>query len=322
MAVKVFSSDDAGAPVLTGAAGSLITLLDKCLVDGYVGKPSLGWSKLEDSTSTLAAYRHSSGSRRYLRVDNSSSYNTDRGTVLVRGFESMTGIAVGDGLFPVNEQVSGGLTWWTSIDLTTARPWILIGDGKFFYLQIKHGYGGAGKALMCFGEYISYKAGDVYNQIITGHNAEIDDNEGGAYPTFTSFMAPQDGIVTGGGCYGARAYHQLGGSVGMALPFDGFQFTQVGPGQPPAAPYSDFTNPSNGELYFGKYYVSDRVSLRGEMPGLWAPLFDCGSYFNDGDLVVGSGELAGRTLKLIASRCEVESKTYWQAIEVSDTWYI
>ena len=38
----VYRSDDAGAPNLTGAAGSLIAILDAVLVNGYGAKPAAG----------------------------------------------------------------------------------------------------------------------------------------------------------------------------------------------------------------------------------------------------------------------------------------
>ena len=41
MAVTIYTSDDAGAPVLDGTNGSLINLLDKCLVTGYGSKAAV-----------------------------------------------------------------------------------------------------------------------------------------------------------------------------------------------------------------------------------------------------------------------------------------
>lgn len=44
MAVTIYKSTDASAPQMTAAAGSLLTVLDACLVDGYGTKGAAGWS--------------------------------------------------------------------------------------------------------------------------------------------------------------------------------------------------------------------------------------------------------------------------------------
>ncbi len=42
--VNLYQSTDASAPILTGSAGSLVTLLDACLVNGYGTKAGRGLS--------------------------------------------------------------------------------------------------------------------------------------------------------------------------------------------------------------------------------------------------------------------------------------
>ncbi|WP_297486902.1 MULTISPECIES: hypothetical protein [Pseudomonadota] len=41
MTVTIYSSKDASAPALTGIAGSLVAVLDACLVNGYGTKMSV-----------------------------------------------------------------------------------------------------------------------------------------------------------------------------------------------------------------------------------------------------------------------------------------
>ncbi|MGE3907973.1 MAG: hypothetical protein AB7K36_01385, partial [Chloroflexota bacterium] len=55
---RIYRSTDSGAPVLTGQAGSLLNLLDKCLVDGYGSKAAAGWSRPYTGTNKTA-YRNS-----------------------------------------------------------------------------------------------------------------------------------------------------------------------------------------------------------------------------------------------------------------------
>ena len=58
----IFKSTDSGAPVLDGQAGSLVTLLDACLVTGYGSKTALGWAKAF-TASSRGVYRAPAGSR-------------------------------------------------------------------------------------------------------------------------------------------------------------------------------------------------------------------------------------------------------------------
>ena len=91
MAVTVYRWDDPDAPVLSNpSAGSLIGVLDACLVDGYTGKTGAGWTKAFSGTN-LAAYRQGAGSMCYLRVDD----GTGSFKVKMRGYESMTDIDTG-----------------------------------------------------------------------------------------------------------------------------------------------------------------------------------------------------------------------------------
>ena len=70
MALTIYRSSDAGAPSLTGAAGSLIALLDACLRTGYGTKAGAGWTKPFTGTNIAAFRQGAGGNGRYLRVWN------------------------------------------------------------------------------------------------------------------------------------------------------------------------------------------------------------------------------------------------------------
>jgi hypothetical protein len=57
MTTTIYRSTDASAPQMTSAAGSLITVLDAVLVDGYGAKPAAGWTKeVVDSGTKKVTY--------------------------------------------------------------------------------------------------------------------------------------------------------------------------------------------------------------------------------------------------------------------------
>ena len=125
--VTVFSSGDAGAPILTKTAGSLKTLLKACLVTGYGSKPSLGWQMLFESGDQLSAAFASqdpTASKYVLKVDNAAT-----STAKISAYQSMTAIDAG-----VKPMVVDNI-----YDLHTSE-WKLIGHGKAFVLLVNAQY--------------------------------------------------------------------------------------------------------------------------------------------------------------------------------------
>ena len=96
---EFFSSDDVGAPILHGAAGRLIAVLDWVLVSKG------GWAK-EFSGTNLAVYRSGTGNRFRLRVDDTQALYSR-----TRAYRAMTGVSIGTNQFPASAQVTNINTW-------------------------------------------------------------------------------------------------------------------------------------------------------------------------------------------------------------------
>src|SRR5262245_48942529 len=107
----LYRSTDASAPVLTGQVGTLITLLDACLVSGYGSKAAPGWTKPYTLTNA-GAFKHGSGSRSmYLHVDDNctpTGLARDAGSFC---WETMSAYNTGTGQFPTVAQRATGLYW-------------------------------------------------------------------------------------------------------------------------------------------------------------------------------------------------------------------
>lgn len=166
MATVYFSSDPS-APQLTGTAGSLINVLDACLVNGYGAKSPAGWTKPYSGTN-VASYRMTTTSPatgRYLRVN-----DTGDKTARIVGYSEMVNVNDGAFPFPNNTQVTDGLhVIKSSTNNTTSRPWAVVATNRSFYLfvfcnstvfgQSKSGW----DYVYFFGDVISRKENDVYN---------------------------------------------------------------------------------------------------------------------------------------------------------------
>ena len=284
MTIYYYTNTSPGAPTLTGAAGSLITLLDWLLVT------NLGWTK-EFSGTNLASYRAATGNRFYLGVDDTTTLYSR-----VRGFETMTaaGVAVasGTGPFPTDAQLSGG-KYVRKTDgvggVGAARQWRFISNGRMFYLSsnlVDPSYANTEYNLTMFGDIESFKSADVFNTVLSA-NSDSTGNTGCMASSYLSTTFPYP-------AYLARSYTQAGGSTsGTRLavnPYGIYGSTQIGSNASIA-----FPSPVLGGLHMDKVYVADGTSthIRGVYPGMYFPLH--ARPLENESTFHGNGEFSGRT---------------------------
>lgn len=303
MTVRVYKSTDAGAPSLTNTAGSLISVLDWCLVSG--ASTPAGWTK-EYSGTNKAAYKQGTGSNGfYLRVD-------DTGTTLARvvGYETMTDVDTGTNPFPTNVQQSGGL-YWTKNQDANLRSWVIVATEKafFFYPIVASTYNQS--PLLFFGDIQSYKAADAYNTLIIG----------GINSTVGSISQIMGATGTGAtpyvtlGHFIARSSNQttLSSRVGK-IAFQPFLMGETVAGS------TLHENPVNGKIFLSRFILVDidgDVGIRGVLPGLYifgGGTSPYGARFGDIVEVAGTDSVAGKNFMLVSS----DTDTF--LIETSDNW--
>jgi hypothetical protein len=172
----MYKSDDYGAPVLNGLTGSLLSVLNACLVTGYGNKRPAGWLKPFSDTSssigpaTIGGFTLPSGSKLNLFVNDSGYPTGAAGTeativgweVLTNASGSLTGslpasltasLGGGAAQFPSplfsQQLVSGANPWcatggrlvWRKSVAATAqtRTWIVMADAYTVYLFVLTG---------------------------------------------------------------------------------------------------------------------------------------------------------------------------------------
>ena len=299
MAVFALTMNSASAPALSGTAGSLIAVLDYCLVT------TMGWTKPFTGTN-LASYKQPVGTNgMYLAVDDTGSTDA-RAT----GYEVMTTVTAGTGPFPTPVQQSGGgYIFKSSVANATARPWAFFSDGKIFHLLIS--YDSAATAFnltnnycgFTFGDFKSFKSGDVFNTMIAANTGS--QNPGALSLTGNSFNSPVNGF------YVARSHTQVGGSVALSRFSDAAAFGGSQPGNGTNA----FPSPIDGGMLFGRSFVGEQsVGRRGSIPGLWVHGHPYNS-LQSADTIAGATDLVGRNF------------SYWQlgvgasaVFETTNTW--
>jgi hypothetical protein len=356
MTVRVYRSTDASAPVLTGAVGSLTALLDAVLVNGYGTQTAAGWTINQTTTNKRGYKQNLTGSNNTsgmcLYVDDTGPGAGGAREARVCGFESMSAITpTGTGQFPTSAQSAVGtgqavIRKSTTAD-ATARAWTCVANGQTIYLFIESGDNTAPLATMpfIFGDFKGYKSSDQYAVCIIGR---LDENTGqGYHDNFHQVFTNRNGYTltnTMRGHFVARHWTGVGGSkpVGKVIEIGklGANLGITGSWGGDSS-YPDTYN--NGNSTIGRYAISSGLptpngadgalvlspiflnhnsSLRGYLPGLWAPLQDRPMGHND-TITIASGSLNGKSMVAQGFVCYVGNSNADAGLvlaETSDTW--
>jgi len=180
-------------------------------------KAGLGWTKPFTDTGRGAFLPQAVTGypRFYLYVHDNNPTADGTNTfkqAAVRGYETMSGnIDSGLNPFPTVSQAANGLCWRKSTTAdATARPWVLVGNGRTFYfvpnsdasLTLGRCFGG-------FGGFESYKVGDSYNCFINGWAGFAATTQASAGTGLIYGCVGSTFSVTGG-AYAARPLAQVG----------------------------------------------------------------------------------------------------------------
>jgi len=333
MTVRVYSSTDASAPVLTGAVGSLVALLSAVLVDGYGLIPAAGWTKPYTGTNK-AVFRSATagnGSGMYYRFLDDGTVNAGGAARWAgcRGYGAMTDVDTGTDPYPTTTQQNtyGNLLFHkSSTSDATARAWVIIADQFTCHLLIDTAskISTTGYAMMSFGDCYSYKAADAWKGYVAGvHSTSY------PYPVFTHHHGYPTANVRY--VYMPRSYTQTGTAQHMSTFSDK---TKVGVnnsiqyhvGVQSSSPALPCPNPVDGGLYQSRIYLNETTSpypVRGFFRGLWNSLHN--RPLANGDTFSGVGSTAGKSFQCFKVSSTTGSANELNAqinIETSDTWEV
>jgi hypothetical protein len=285
--ITVYRSDDASAPVLTGENGTLIAVLDACLVDGYGAKAAADWEKAFTDTN-LAAYRAKAGNRFYLRVNDGAAQYP-----ILRGYRAMSAISTGTGEFPTEAQLSGGISPVKSSTTTdVARPWILIASDRAFYLWVGFAVTNIASPttstdITFFGDCPSYVPGDAMLTLLAGKIT--------ANTTASNTMVANDlsNTVVASGHYLASEYLQSGNAVTC-----GVYQSPIASSESTGSAGAAYPDPVTGGLLIDRLRIWETGPIvRGYMPGIFNPLHNQPA--SHLDTLQGRGSMAGTDLLLL-----------------------
>lgn len=326
MTVEVYKSTDASAPVLSGAAGALLTVLDAVLVNGYGAKAAAGWTKPFSGTNKAVYQSSGVNGRCYRFVDDASTsaYSSSR-YAGVRGFGAMTDVDTGTDPFPTTTQHTNGLLLHKSDTASAAaRPWIIVADGHtcYIFVDTANNISTTGWNLFTFGKVFSYKAADAWHDFICGSgatNALYWTGGGNAAGALMGYKLANTAMF----CYLSRSYSQAGTSAKSSL-FVDLSKTGLNNVSGIGTNGMPYPNPVDGGLYTSKLFIhedSTNLPLRGNLRGLYAPLHN--RPLASGDTYSGVGSMAGKTFLALKISSSAATSSIFDAqihVEISDTW--
>lgn len=275
----VYKSTDASAPTCSGLGGSLVSLLDAVLVNGYGSKAGLGWT-IVDTGTNWRVYRHNpiTGSGKYLYVNDAGIGTGTTKDALVRGYESWDLVNhVGIDPFPQVAQMARGLVWKKSLTADgTARPWMIVGNERSFYLFTDFASGPSGIRQPFFaGDFVSFVPGDQSNYLVSGgfiENAGTNEIVSRALTTgggTTASPSPSTamGYVAANANGGVKSALVISGAATLMATGSGFPYGSLQGG---ARPYP---GPATGGLDTARILIQEgSFGERGEWPGIMQPL--------------------------------------------------
>ncbi len=318
MTVRVYRYDDASAPVLTGAIGSVNDLIRACLVTGYGAKAGAGWTEEFIGTETnISAYKMGAAPFNYLRVNDSAAVSSNSYTRII-GYNTMTDINTGTNPFPTEAQVAGGLYFWKSLDGTTARPWMIIADNNAFWLfqykgaTIAQGFTSTTHCdNLFFGKLFGTASGDTNSTTIIANQTTGNSYVMGGTADFSNIN-------------GHYINNRYDGSINTdsSIQTGKRPLLNIGTNNLGVTTTQAYPDPVTNGLLLSRVYIgqsSAPIFLRGYLPGMWSSINLSNSTIVNGDTF--SSVINGVTRTFICMGLSFTSQTGFRGIfEISDTW--
>jgi len=346
----IYTSEDRDGPgACNGLTGSLLRILNACLINGYgtgsYFKPAAGWSKpCPDSASTAGGFKQASGSQFSMFVNDSApttgltateaslvGWQYLSSSIPPAGILNTGSVGTGYGQFPTPIQLLtfGHLVIRKSVTASSvARQWILAADASTMYMWIQTGDNGSRYWHFGFGEFYSLKGPtDLWRCFIYGgHATGAANNWCDTMSAGSQDAGRQSNInsLTVGlnGHYLAANASGTGGSVFNAVKGDqGLSSTSGISGTSNQASIIDgimaSPNPYDGSYYISPLWVVEppSINIRGRYRGLYQ-ICHPATTFTVGQKLDGSGTYAGKTFMVIT--VGGNSGGFW-GLEVSNT---
>lgn len=288
----IYRSTDADAPVLTGQNGSLIALLEACLVNGYSTGPTAhagaGWTKTHTGTNKAVFQAGPAARARFfVRVNDA---NGNRAQLV--SYETMEDVDNGTNPTPKPTHVQTVIPCYKSAgNDATARPWVIAADERTVVLLVKTGASASNSPQYpnhwtgtTFGECISYRASDPYQWVMGGcyYDASFDCG-------LVHVQGASSSFSSGGGLYVDRDHIGTPGSKEAVIIYPRGHGGFIEGTSPNANVFKHgAVNPADNKVWTMpmafRHWTGTELCVRGELRGLRFVMVASTSY-SDGDVL-------------------------------------
>ena len=323
----LYTSGDASGPgPLSGTVGSVLTILDACLVNGYTGKTAAGWTKPFSNASNIGCYKQGAGTGMTLVINDAGSGSGGAQEFLASGWRILTGIAsgvgAGSGQFPTAAQLNtvGAVVGRKSNAASSSpRTWCVYADSITFYFFMSSGDNAPSYMDFMFGDIFSLAGkADAGRCMIIGRSIE---NNGGKGTSITGggidyMSAPANG--SGGLNPGAFIGSDIAGAINSmtAYTFGNMGLaSSIASSTVPMAGIIPQINPYDQSFVLSPVFIVDaNLALRGYLRGLYHPCHGV-ACFTDGQAFNGIADFYGKSFVIV----KPGSSAGMYAIETSAT---
>ena len=266
---------------------------------GSVTKASVGWTKAYSGVCQ-ADFRQAAGNQFYVSVNDTALGSELAKNARVRGYETMSALATGTGLFPTAAQMTnGGFVRKSSTFDATARVWTLFADDRTVYLFVQTGDAASTYVSFGFGDIYSLTSGDGYRTGIFARTIQSGSVSATTCPLTDTHLGVTP-FTECGGHYMARSHQGTGTSAPCTKTCDHMNMPNTGGGVSTGKGLAAFPQPF-GKFLLNRLYIQENVAgnvRRGYMRGLWSPGHPTGTLV-DGNTFNGTGALAGRQFMVV-----------------------
>jgi hypothetical protein len=309
----IYRSTDTDAPILNGLSGSLLDVLNKCLVEGYGSMVGAGWTKPLSDVLSTGCFQQPTGSGATL-------FLYDQQTLHARlcGYETVSsiasGIPTGSRPFPDFGTYSQGIAifgsggylgmYKSSTAGTTARAWYVLADSRSVYVFTNAD--GSTQWWSCmFGDIYASRSDiiDAYKCAIIARisTASVANSVNGMEEIFTNtgkfiqrsaYLNRPTAFITVGDYAKAAEQNKLSGNV-------------------------LYPNPTDGKIYLSPVYVTEDNFIRGKLRGFYHVCHPAAAFTNE-QMISGSGDYDGKIFMIIATNQGTGAAGVY-CMETSDT---
>ena len=254
MTIRIYTSEDAGAPQLsTINDGAFAIILKACLVTGYGSKVAAGWTAEFEAAGQIALKMGVAGTGQILVVDDTYDYRYAN----VFACDTFTDMNTVTEKYPLYVATTGYDNWWYKRYSSSATygKWVIIASDTFVY-YLNNSQTANYQTNQFFGDYDCVEPTWEFRTAISGREIDLASVGSSIQNVLRQALLPTTDQYT--------YRHLRRGYTGLKQPNVGiYNHRDAG------LATGNGINPLSGKMYFEEWRIYDNVTRMGKLPGVY-----------------------------------------------------